>query len=209
MKQTIVLFFFLTAGALMSSNAQINLNFSAGVNSSNCEIKNFEGVSSKGRLGYFIGIAPNRYLNDKLNLVVDFQLSTKGCEMIYEDNSGSLEVRISYIDIIPEIEYKISDYLFLGVGVNSGFNINEAHKLENEGWANVKDFGIIELFDFGLTGKIKGNYKNFFGFVRYNFGLASISNIEITDITGQNSIDSNQYNRNLQIGVGYTLGLNK
>lgn len=209
MKQTIVLFFFITVGALMSSNAQINLNFSTGVNNSNCEIKNLDGVSSKGRLGYFIGIAPNRYLNDKLNLVVDFQLSTKGCEAIYENTSGSLEVRISYIDIIPEIEYKILDYLFLGVGVNSGFNINEAHKLENEGWINVKDSGFIDLFDFGLTGKIKGNYKNFFGFVRYNFGLTSISNITFTDINGSDFIDSDQYNRNLQIGVGYTLGLNK
>jgi len=207
MKQTIALFFFLTLAALLSANAQINLNFSAGLNYSNCKIENLTDISGEGMIGYFIAVAPSYQLNDKLNLLVDFQHSLKGCNMTDKNNTVDIKTRFTYIDIIPEIEYKIINNLFLGVGVNSGFNIAEAQKNENGSWVSLKQSGFVELFDFGLTGKVKASFKNIFGFVRYNFGLIDISNITFTDLTGQTNTDSSQFNRNLQIGVGYSFGL--
>jgi len=212
MKQIIVLFFFLAIAGLESANAQINLNFSAGINNSNCKIENLGSTSSaiisaEGRLGYFAAVAPSYQINDKLNLLVDFQYSLKGCNMIVENTDEEIKTRLTYVDIIPEIEFKIIDYLLLGVGFNSGFNVKEAQRLENGGWVNLKESGFVDLFDFGLTGKVKAVYNNFFGFVRYNYGLTNISSIIFTDLTGQTVIQSSQYNRNLQIGVGYSLGL--
>jgi len=207
MKKTIIIIFFLSVAVSEFVNAQTNLNFSAGVNNSNCTYKNIEGFSSEGRLGYFVGVAPSHQINDRLKLVVDFQVSTKGCKTILKDNPLSSELKISYFDIIPEVEFNLLEYVSFGIGVNAGFKFNEAQKLEDQKWVNLKDLGIIDLFDFGLTGKIKATYKNIFAFVRYNYGLTSVSNIAFTGFTGQNADDGNQFNRNLQIGVGYSLNL--
>jgi len=160
-------------------------------------------------LGYFIGVAPSLQLNNRLRFVIDAQYSLKE----YEFNFGSIPTvsnfRFSYIDIIPELEYQIVNFLRLGIGVSNGFKINEAIKNSNTGWLNTNGLVTIKSFDFGLTAKVKFVYQNIFGFVRYNIGLSDVGNVRYTDINGQELGSPKQLNRNLQIGIGYQLDFNK
>lgn len=209
MKKIIVITFFLALATLESANGQINIHFSAGANNSNCKFENHAGISLKSNWGYFMGIAPGYQINDKIQFITDFQYSLKG----YNSNQGNdftgPEFRYSYIDIIPEIEYKIWNHVVLGAGINYSIKTEEKIKIGNEDWINTNDIKTIKSSDFGMTGKVKVFYKNIFGFIRYNLGLKNIANVTFTDDNGQDLDQGKQLNRNLQIGIGYNLHFKK
>jgi hypothetical protein len=208
MKRIILITLLLAFGITESMFGQINLNFSSGLNYSNCKFEKFEGLSPKGRFGYFIGIAPNYQISEKIQFQVDFQYSLKGFDTGIENNLTPSEFRYGYLDIIPEVEFHLQRYLALGVGLNYGIKINEQVKISNGDWSDP----IVETInstDFGLICKLETNYKNLSGFVRYNIGLKNIAEGIFTDENGQINEDVKQLNRNLQIGIGYKLNFKK
>lgn len=187
---------------------QIGLSFSSGVNYSNCKFEKFGAVSPKGRVGYFFGITPNYQLSKRIQFQVDFQYSLKGYEAGTESISTYSKFSYGYLDIIPEVEFRVQNYLALGVGVNYGIKVKEQIKIGNGDWSEP----IVETInptDFGLTCKLKANYKNLFGFVRYNMGVKNVTKIVFTNESGQIIEGAEQLNRNLQIGIGYNLDFKK
>ena len=186
------------------SFGQFSLNFLTGANYSNCKFENFEGISPKARVGYFFGLAPSYRIGEKVQFQIDFQYSLKGY------NTGtqaptSAEFRYGYLDMIPEVEFRVYEHLALGFGVNYGIKLNEQFKIGALEWSNAGNYGTVSSTDFGLTGRLKIDYKNVFGFVRYNLGLVNIAAVVFTDGNGQEIEDAKQMNRNLQIGIGYKL----
>ena len=207
MKNIILLTFLLVLTLANSADGQVQLNVSTGINQSTVEVTDLDGVNLKSRTGYFIGLAPNFSLKENLSLSVDVQYSQKG----YTETNfpPSTELRISYLDIIPEIEFKVVNFLALGIGGNYGLRIGEAFNAGNGGWNKTENLKLSNSSDFGLTGKIKASFNHIFAFFRYNHGLKNITDSEFTDANG-NIIDGPKLqNRNFQVGVGYTLGLKK
>lgn len=194
--------------AFTSSNAQVGISIASGLNVSNCKFTNYEALSTTTRTDYFLSLAPSYQLNEKFRLLVDFQYSRKGCVLVNSNWPTKYEDRYSYLDIIPQIEYKLHRFFAIGLGVNYALVVNEDSKNEKGNWINTKKLETIKQSDFGITGKIKGEYKNIFCFVSYNLGLKNIVNITFTDENG-NSIATSQFNRNLQIGLGYTFNFNQ
>ena len=94
--------------------------------------------------------------------------------------------------------------LAVGFGINYGIKLLERSKIDDK-WIEINKVKTIKNTDFGLTGKLKANYKNLFGFVRYNLGLGDINNVVYVDENGQPIEGVKQLNRNLQIGIGYTV----
>ena len=209
MKRITVIVIFLSFVMSESTLGQVNLDLAAGINLSKTEFKNFEGTSPESRLGYFIEIAPNYQLNEKVSLLMNFQYSEKGYKTRNTTNQDLLKFKHSYIDFMPEVEYNVLDYLAFGFGMYYGIKLNEQFKFEDGEWTDVGDVEFISSTDFGLTGKVKVNYKNIFWYVRYSLGLNDISNVVFTDVNGQSIDDAKQLNRNLQIGMGYSLDLSK
>lgn len=209
MKRIILITFLLAFGINESMFGQINLNFSSGMNYSKCKFEEFKGGSPQGRFGYFIGIAPSYQIRKKIQFQVDFQYSLKGFDTANETNLTALEYKYAYFDIIPEIEYYFIENLALGLGVNYGIRINEQTKIGDEDLSNSGYYQWTKPTDFGLTGKLKFNSKDLFVFVRYNLGLKDIGDVIFTDETGQIIEDEKQFNRNIQIGIGYKLNFKK
>jgi len=209
MKRITVIVIFLSFVMSESTLGQVNLDLAAGINLSKTEFKNFEGPSPESRLGYFIEIAPNYQLNEKVSLLMNFQYSEKGYKTRNTTNQDLLKFKHSYIDFMPEVEYNVLDYLAFGFGMYYGIKLKEQFKFEDGEWTDVGDVEFISSTDFGLTGKVKVNYKNIFWYVRYSLGLNDISNVVFTDVNGQSIDDAKQLNRNLQIGMGYSLDLSK
>lgn len=210
MKNIILLSVLFVIALFESTYGQAELNVSAGINQSAIEPKDFSGFTGltfESRSGFFIGLSPKFSLKDKLNLSVDFQYSQKGYAQT--DLRFTTKFRFSYLDIIPEIEYKIANFLTLGVGVNYGFRVGESFKEGNGGWNKTKEFKYSNSSDFGLIGKIKANFNNIFVFFRYNHGLKDILDAEFTDEFG-NIIDGPKFlSRNFQLGAGYVFDLKK
>ncbi len=204
MKQLLKISFFLTLMISQTAYSQVSIGISAGLNYSNNKFEEVVYAAPKARTDFFIGISPSFSISEKINLAVTTQYSRKG----YQNEKDcmlcsfvGLEYRNSYIDLIPEIEYEILHFLTVGMGFNYGFLINEQSRFENNEWSEIQEF--ISSSDFGLTGKLKVTHNNFFGLIRYNFGLKDILNTSFSDENGDQIFTAKQYNRNLQVGVGY------
>jgi hypothetical protein len=205
MNKIIFIILLLTFTFSESTFGQFNLDFSTGMNYSTCKFETFETfeINTKPKLGYFLAFGPN-YRIKRVKFNLDFQYSNKGFE---DDNSG-IKYRFSYLDFISEIEYNIVEYLTIGVGINYGLKLHEYAK-QQEGWINIDFIETIVNTDLGLVGKVKMNYNNMFGFVRYNIGIKDISELMFTNDNGESLRGIEQSNRNLQIGIGYRLGFTK
>jgi len=200
------LFMFVFSGSVFG---QLSLNFFSGINHSNYEFKNVDGIIPQGKLHYFIGIAPKYEINKKVNFLTNFQYIRKGYQTGIENNLTTSEYGFSYLEIIPEIEYELLNFLSLGLGVAYGIKLIEQFKVGERDWSDAGDFESIKSTDLGLTGKLKVKHKNLFGFVRYNLGFKDVNDLIFTDNEGKNIDNVKQLNRNLQIGIGYTLNLKK
>lgn len=206
--KNVIIILFLTGTLAGTTYSQMKLNFSAGVNHSNCVFENLEFIDTSPSWGYFLGIAPAYQLSEKIQFQLDLQYSRKGYQ--YTDPlSSTYEYGFSYFDIIPEVSYKLFDFLAVGLGVNYGLKLNEEYKMGDEDWFDTSHIGLIKSTDFGLTGVLRANYNNLFGFVRYNVGLKNINDINYTNEYAQIITNVKQSNRNLQVGVGYTLDFTK
>jgi len=210
MRQLLKISFFLAFVISQTAYGQMSIGISTGLNYSNTKFEKITYVTPKSRTDFFIGVSPSLSLSEKFNVSVTTQYSRKGHQNVggcIYCNSIDSEHRNSYIDVIPEIEYKLLDFLTVGMGFNYGFLINEQSKLEAGEWSEVEDF--IQPNDFGLTGKLKVIHKNFFGLIRYNFGLKNILNQYFSNQDGQTLAGIKQYSRNLQFGVGYAFNAKK
>jgi len=188
---------------------QFSLDFSSGINHSNYEFKNVDLITPQAKLHYFIGLAPKYEINEKLNILTNFQYILKGYQTGIENELTTSAFRFSYLEIIPEIEYELLDFLSLGLGVAYGIKLSEEFKVGTQDWSDTGAAKSLKSTDLGLTGKVKFNYKNIFGFVRYNVGFKDLNNLTFTDEAGKIIDNAKQLNRNLQVGIGYTLNLKK
>lgn len=178
------------------------------MNYSDYKFENLEGASSEWRLGYFVGIAPNYRINEKIQFQIDFQYSLKGYDTGTENDLLPSEFRYGYLDILPEVEFHVKRHLALGAGINYGRRLQEQVKISSGDWSEP----IVETInssDFGLTFKLETNYKNVFGFARYTIGLKNVNTGIFTDENGRTIEDARQSSRNLQVGIGYKLDFKK
>ena len=201
---SLVLFTFLF---ICSVTAQFSISVSSGSNLSSASFSNIDQVDPEILPGLFIGITPAYDLNDKIAISVGVQYSQKGMKLSNSGVEVGSEFRYSYIDFLPEINYWIHQNITFGLGFNYGVNTEEKQKLGSEDWFSTEEFDAIKGTDFGLTAKLAGYYHNFFAFMRYNLGLTNISNVNFTDMDGMVIDDAKQFNRNIQMGLGYRIQL--
>lgn len=202
MKKFALLIFAITI-TFQAAYAQFGVGVSAGLNNSTVEIKGDTEISPDPTYHYFIGLSPNYAINDKFSVNMDLQYSGKG--FIFSFDTGdelTMETKLRYLDFIPEVQYHIFPGLSLGIGVNYGLLLEEKSKFGDQEWMTDDQVTNTKSTDLGLTGTLRGNYKNFFAFLRYNHGIKNISNAPFTDQNGL-PINQKQYNRNIQLGVGY------
>ena len=202
MKKSILLFFisfFLTHGIF----GQFSLGMAAGINLADVKYTNIEGIDPMTVVYPFGGIVAGYSRSSKLSLVADLQFSQKGYRLEHDEPIDDTKLRYSYIDIIPQVEYRLIEPLSVAVGFNIGFNIGEAQKIGDGDWIDLEKYDVVTSTDFGLAATVKGYIKDLFLFVRYNHGLKNVLNFTYTDINGQAIPDVKQNHSNIQIGAGY------
>ncbi len=193
---TIFIFLLFSGTAL----CQFSIEFQAGLNHATCKFQEHAINSDHVQRGYFVGFSPRYKINEKFDFVGNFQFSQKGFWYAKNDETLDMQHRYSYIDLIPEIEYSLFKFLKIGAGINVAHIIKTETKRPNENWQDSGIF-LIKKADLGWTSKIVGTYENFSCFIRYNSGLTNISHFRLSNF--------HRKNRNLQIGMGYTIEFNK
>lgn len=188
------------------SIAQVNLDFSAGINLSRASLRNVAELEFQNRTGYFIGIAPGYRITERFNVQLGAQYSVKGYKPNFPAGSEFSIYRMSYWNIMPEIEYEFLQSLSVGVGAYRAFLAVEDFKIGNSDWMESSIGETVKSTDYGLMAKLKYNFRDIFAYVRYEHGLKDVALLEFTDINGNLIEDARQLNRNIQFGLGYTFG---
>lgn len=189
--------------AIQSINAQLAINVSGGLNYSNVDLKNVNWFETEAKPGYFVAVEPSFRLTRRITLGADIQYSRKGFDFKNIGSSEKISYDIDYVDIIPQLELRVFRNLALGLGASYGVKINENYDKQSL----KEQFQTVSKQDFGVIGKLKYSIKNFFAVASYNFGVSNISRVQYTNSDGEFIKDTDMYNRNFQLGVGYKINL--
>lgn len=189
--------------AVLSVNAQVSLGIAGGSNFSTTKITNIDHLNPSIRAGYFVSLIPKFKLGKySINTEVGYSLEGYNTEPTVT-YIGMTKNKFHYIRVIPEFEYHPIKSLGLYAGVNLGIKVQEAMNI-GTGWRNTTDLDIIKNADLGLTAGARAYFSKFFVMVGYNYGLRDIDNSSYTDIEGNDINGVKMYNRNIQVGIGYT-----
>jgi hypothetical protein len=195
----------LLATFLGTALGQMGFGLSSGANLSTAHFANVDGADTRFHTGYFVGLGANYRFNSKFQISADVQYSQKGYGVEY--NGGRTGHRYAYIDLLPEVEYHVLDFLSVGTGISYGFRLSEEWKTAGQDWEKLSEVKYLtKPTDFGLTAKVKANYHDMFCFVRYVHGLVNISDAYYTDDNGDVIGKAKQLSRNVQLGIGYNFG---
>jgi hypothetical protein len=202
------LFFLLALSSLQPLWAQFSLGLEGGLNWSTVQYSGISGVDSKYSPGFWAGVSPRYSFDETISIITDINYSQIGHQIENEPDIENSRFRDTYWQVSPQLEYKIFDFLGVAAGFYAGFKIDEEQKMPGEDWLSTKEFDLIKNEDYGLLLAVRSYYKGFFLKLAYEHGLQNINNVVITDENGQ-LIDAKTFNRNIQVGVGYLIPIEK
>lgn len=116
-------------------DAQVKWNIGGGVNNTRMDLSGDLGVDveSSFRSDYFISVRPEISLSEDLSVSMDAQYSRKQYMMspslfVSEEN---VKTRMSFVEVIPQIEYTPVSYVGLYGGFGVARLITEQNKLDD------------------------------------------------------------------------------
>jgi hypothetical protein len=186
------------------AKAQFSLGGSAGLNRSNNRVSNVLEIDANSRTGYFLSLFPVYHFKEKISLKPELSYSLEGFE---SSGDVDLDYRFHYVRFIPELEFTVLKQLGITRGINFGVLLDEQQRIPEGKWNNQIE--TVSRTDWGLTAGAKYYLNNFFVQFRYYLGMHNISETEFFDDSGNPAGPSNQKNRNIQFGVGYSFARNR
>jgi hypothetical protein len=151
--------------------------------------------------GYFIGAFARQPLNRVLAARAEAQYHVRGYRFLEARN------RFSFLEFIPMLECRLTERLSAGVGGYWAICLEQKLRTGDGGSFASVDPDIVELTDgqdFGAVLGLNFHWKRYTGILRYQHGFNSAVDIEYSDINGSLYV-TRQYNRSIQVGIGYSL----
>lgn len=200
--------------SLYSQDNRFSIGFQAGPMFSTVK-PDPDVLDAEFRTAFFAGANARYAFTDHWAVQGDVQFSQRGFyfntrgTLIVQDGQfatyrGRIDHRISYIDIMPQIEFRPVRHIGIAAGPYLSWKAGEAIRYgEVINWSNTKDNKLFNDTDFGLFGKLSGHFGPVTIFVSYLHGLADISKIIITDENGQFLGQLGANNQAFAVGAGY------
>ncbi len=172
-------------------------------------------LDAEFRTGFFAGANARYAFTDQWAVQGDVQFSQRGFyfntrgTLIVQDGQfatyrGRIDHRISYIDFIPQIEFRPVRQIGIAVGPYLSWKAGESIRYGDViDWSSTKDNKLFNDTDFGLLGKLSGHIGPVTVFVSYLYGLTNISRIIITDENGTHLGQLSADNRAIAVGAAY------
>lgn len=186
------------------ANAQLSISAGGGANFSNVSIKNIESLRPNTATNFFISVRPEFGLTDKLNVGLDIQFSRKGYNNEVSNNQDISGYRFQYLDLIPQVQYKIIKQLAiyggLGIAIQTSekYNIGEVWKESVNKLSKSSDFNYVAGLRIFPVEKLGVH-------IQYASSLTSITDLVFVDDQGQIITDTKILLNNLQIGITYKI----
>lgn len=150
----------------------------------------------------FGGLKARQPINSKFSVLLDASYSVRGFG--YLSSNEITRFRFEYLDFVPQAEYKVFKNVYASLGGYLSFRINEFTKIGESGWykVNPEFVQFANDVDFGLVPGITLRFDRVSVLARYQHGLISASDLEVSDATGAQLGIIGRQNRTIQIGLG-------
>ena len=199
MKKLFLLLIFLLS--VTFAKAQLNIFTGAGINICNLKISGFDGYNTGSTTNYYLSVRPTLKLSEYLHLSVDLQFSKRGFKT--QDSNGIPPGRYQFLEIIPQLEYRIIKGLGLYSGISIGINGEEEYKI-NDVWEKAK-IKVLNKADLGIVLGLRIYPSTRFSIcTQISNSLVSVSDNLFTDSNG-NKLDTKFIFRNIQLGVAFRI----
>lgn len=154
-------------------------------------------LDAQFRTGFFAGANARYAFTERWAVQGDVQFSqrgfhyeTRGALIILDGQfasyRGRIDYKISYIDFMPQIEFRPLQYLGIAVGPYMSWQVSESIRYGDViDWTSTNDNNLFNDADLGLSARLNGHIGPVTVFVSYLHGLADISKIILTDENGQ------------------------
>lgn len=149
-------------------------------------------TSFGGRFGYI--------LLDKIEIEVGVLYNQRGGQMI-NSNPGADDEKLlfKYLDIQPQVEYKLWDQLGVYAGGYYGAHIRSDRNVDGDWEEGIDEF---KEADMGISVGLRGYLGRIFLQGQYDIGLVPVGSRMYTDANGTTS-EVEFSNRTFQFAVGY------
>ncbi len=175
--------------------SQLSLGIHTGLVRSTAKVN--EAASSiidpEAKSTFFAGLSLKKSFNDRLHLIGDIEFITKG--FINKAFLVDDDFKLEYLEVAPELNFKINDFLYAGAGPYFSFLLNDSNFTSSS--------------DAGLSGSVRGIFNKLYLKVTCRLGLVDQSDITFTNENGQPVGEVEQFNRSIAVGVGYFFSLRK
>lgn len=149
-------------------------------------------TSFGGRFGYIF--------LDKIEVEVGVLYNQRGGQLI-NSNPGADDEKLlfKYLDIQPQVEYKIWDQLGVYAGGYYGVHIRSDRNIDGDWEEDIDEF---KDTDMGISAGLRGYLGRIFLQAQYDIGLVPVGSRMYTDGNGTTS-EVEFKNQTLQLAVGY------
>ena len=162
MKSPVILFVVLLMS--LALHGQVTIGFSGGVNFSSAKFKDNHRSIQEGYIGMHAGMSGKYQNTDVAYFSLEGQFTEKGYNPDGKSRFSGFNqpfpfgfketvYKSQYIDIMPEIELRLIDWLSVGLGAQYGYYLEGLRKSEGGDW--VKDVTSDKVNDVGLIAALQ------------------------------------------------------
>lgn len=156
----------------------------------------WEAFDPKFRTGFFAGAGVRLAVAERWAIPVEVRYAQRGFyyntpgTFIVKDNQlavyqGRVDHRATYLDLVPQIEFRPIRWLGIAVGPYLSTRLGESVRYgEVIGWTDTKESALFDDLDLGLSARLSGHIGPATVFVSYLHGLANSANLPIVDANG-------------------------
>jgi len=204
------LFSIITMCSFFKINAQIatapSMGLKGGVNFSNMYVKDVDDENML--VGFNLGLYANMPLSNNVALQPEFNFTTKGSEITYNNifDSGVRKFTLSYLEVPVLVKANITNNFNLHFGPYFAFLVNSKIKnVSADGSSTFTDLDEDDFnrFDFGLSGGLGFDFKDIGIGLRYNYGLTTVGKEQQIGGATYNALDAKNSNANLYIAFKF------
>ena len=199
-----LVFVFFTLVFISNVSAQLGLSVSGGANFSNLKVDNLDSFKPTSSTNYFFSVRPEFYLSDNLSLSLDIQFSRKGFGLDADTLQESQGYRFQYLDLIPQVQYKIVKQFAIFGGLGVGIRGSEKYKIKDAWEEAVTKVSSGSDFTYVLGVRVFPTEKLSIH-AQYASSLSTFYNVEFSDSQGNKIENVDTRLKNFQLGIGYQL----